>query len=84
MVIDPSDGSERHPGPAIAGILALWFTAVLGLGLTVIFESGPSRPPLPVLAAVVIPLKLFALGHRAAPVVPAFVLDIDLRLLTAM
>jgi hypothetical protein len=82
--IEPSASGERYTVPAVAVILALWFAAVLGLGLGGIFESAPSQPPLPVLAAVVVPPALFALAYRASPGVRAFALGIDLRMLTAI
>jgi hypothetical protein len=82
--IDRSARGERNAMPAVAGVLALWFVATLGLGLLGIFESGPARPPLAVLAAIIVPPVLFAVAYRTSPGVRAFALGIDLRVLTAI
>lgn len=83
-VIDRPAPGERNATLAVAVVLALWFAAALGLGLIGIFESGPSRPPLPLLAAVVGPPAVFAIAYRTSPGVRAFALGIDLRVLTAI
>jgi hypothetical protein len=67
-----------------AAVLAIWFVAVLALGAGGIFDAGPERPPLPVLAAIVAPPALFALAYRSSTRVRNFALGLDLRLLTAM
>ncbi len=82
--VDRVDPGERNAAPAVAGLLALWFAVVLGLGLGGAFEARPSQPPLGVLAAILVPPALFALAYRAIPGVRAFALGIDLRMLTAI
>jgi hypothetical protein len=68
----------------LAIVLVAWLLVVLGAGAAGVFESGPSRPPLAILVAVAGPPLLFALGYRASRALRAFVLGIDLRLLTAI
>jgi hypothetical protein len=67
----------------LTAIAATWFFVVLGAGSAGAFESGPSRPPLALLVAVVGPPLIFAAGYRAVPRFRDFVLAMDLRLLTA-
>lgn len=82
--IDRSVRDNRVASFAVAIVLALWFVATLGLGLLGTFEAGPSRPPLPVLAAVIGPPALFAVAYRTSPGLRTFALGIDLRILTAI
>jgi len=78
-----------HPAPpdrriVVAAILALWFAlaaAAVALGW---LHNPPGRPPLPVLVAVAIPVGLFLSAFAAVPSVRAFVLGVDIRLLTAL
>lgn len=65
-------------------VLAAWFLIVLAAGAAGVFESAPSRPPLPVLVAVAGPPLLFTFVYRASRRFREFVLGIDLRLLTAI
>ena len=67
----------------VAIVLAVWFVIILAAGRAGVFESG-SQPPLPLLAAVVGPLLLFAIVYRASDRVRRFLLSLDLRLLTAL
>lgn len=67
----------------VAIVLAGWFLIVLVAGRAGAFESG-SQPPLPLLAAVVGPLLVFAILYRASERVRRFLLGFDLRLLTAL
>jgi len=75
---------RRKVSSILTAILAMWFLLVLAAGYAGAFESGPSRPPLAVLLAVVGPLLIFAAAYRASRRVHDFVLAIDLRLLTAV
>ena len=65
-------------------VLAAWFATIVVAGRTGAFDAGPSRPPLPILVAIVLPPVLFALLYRVSARVRDFALSIDLRLLTAM
>jgi len=69
---------------AIAVVLTVWFLAVLAAGSAGIFDAGPSRPPLPILIALVAPPLLFAIAYRASPRFRRLALGIDLRWLTAI
>jgi len=68
----------------VTSVLVAWFLIVLGAGTAGVFDSGPGRPPLPLLLAVAGPPLLFALAYRASRAVRNFALRIDLRLLTAV
>lgn len=57
---------------------------ILVAGSRDVFVAGPSRPPLPLLVAVVGPPALFALGYRLSRRFRDYVLGIDLRVLTAV
>jgi len=75
---------RRNVSSILTAILAVWFLLVLAAGYAGAFESGPSRPPLAVLLAVVGPLLIFAAAYRASRRVRDLVLATDLRLLTAI
>src|SRR5262245_59003763 len=79
-----SSPHDRDLSPALAVIIAAWFLVVLGVGAAGVFEAPPTRPPLPLLAAVAAPLLLFAVAYRASSAFRGFVLGMDLRLLTAI
>ena len=68
----------------VVAVLAAWFLIVLAAGRVGVFESGPSHPPRAVLAAIGVPLLLFAAAYRGSSQFRRFVLAIDLRLLTAV
>lgn len=76
--------SEGYLSAVLAIILAGWFLGVLTAGAAGVFESAPSRPPLPLLVAVAAPPLLLAFAYRASRVFRGYVLGIDLRLLTAL
>jgi len=68
----------------LAGALGVWFLVVLVAGSRGAFVTAPSQPPLPVLAAILTPLALFAVAYRWSARVRAFLLALDLRTLTAV
>jgi len=74
----------RHISIPVAVLVTVWFLLSIGVGAAGVFESGPTRPPLPLLVAVAGPLALFAAAYGASPTLRAVVFGIDLRLLTAM
>jgi hypothetical protein len=78
----PSPG-DRGLVSILTIVLLAWFLLVLAAGTGGLFESGPTRPPLAVLVAVVAPLLVFGAAYRASCRFRDFVLVIDLRLLTA-
>jgi hypothetical protein len=79
--------SGKGADPALAvlavSIVAAWLLAVVLGGVAGMFESGPSDPPVPILAALAVPLGIFGLAHALSPRFRAFVLSRDLRMLTA-
>jgi hypothetical protein len=81
--IDPPD---EHTGMAtlLALISAVWLMAIIVAGSAGLLESGAGRPPLALLAAIVVPPALFLLAYRVSAAFRRLVLDLDLRLLTAV
>ncbi len=45
---------------------AAWLLVVVVAGTAGVFEPGPGRPPLALLAAIVVPPALFLLAYRAS------------------
>jgi hypothetical protein len=68
----------------LALIGAAWLLVIVLAGMAGVFEAGPSRPPLPLFAALVAPPVVFLLAYRISPALRDFVLGLDLRLLTAV
>jgi hypothetical protein len=79
-------GSHDHPGLAVLSTLLIgsWLLAAVITGAAGLFEAGPSRPPLPLLVAVLGPPAAFSLAYATAPQFKDFVLRFDLRMLTAV
>jgi hypothetical protein len=80
---EPGKGADPALAVLIVLIVAAWLLAVVLGGVAGVFESGPSRPPLPILAAVAVPLGVFGLAYVLSPQFRDFVLSLDLRMLTA-
>ena len=55
-------------------IVAAWLLAVVLGGVAGMFESGPSQPPWPILAALTAPLGIFGLAYALSPRFRDFVL----------
>ncbi len=70
--------------PLIWLALALWALAVWSAGAAGVFAPAPAGPPLALLAALILPVVLFAAGWWASAAVRAWALGLDLRLLTAL
>jgi hypothetical protein len=81
-----SDTTSRSTGfnALLIAVLAAWLAIVVVAGRAEVFEAGPGKAPLPILAAVVLPPALFALLYKISARVRSFALGVDLRLLTAM
>lgn len=80
-----------HPSPATTGatatvvlVLAAWFLAIAWLGTAGAFAGPPGSPPLPILAAVLLPLAVFFTLFRWSRAFRDFVLSIDLRLVAGV
>lgn len=69
---------------ALTVIVAVWFLLSVAAGHAGMFISPPSRPPLPLLVAVVGPPLVFLLVYRAWPRFREYALGIDPRWLTAV
>ena len=78
---------STHENPiSFAGwtILALWFAAALTALATGTFEQDPTEAPLPIMAAVALPVLVFALAYWGSARFREFALGLDLRFLTAL
>jgi hypothetical protein len=69
-------------GKLTAGLIAAWFTFALSASALHLFQTDPSRPPLPLLLAVVIPIGLFFLWYRSSTSFRDFVLSLSPQTLT--
>jgi hypothetical protein len=69
-------------GKLTTGLIAAWFTFSLSASALHLFRTDPSRPPLPLLLAVVIPIFLFFLWYRSSRSFREFVLSLSPRTLT--
>ena len=77
-------GTRRSIGKLYgAMVLVLWFVLVLISAKVGAFAADPQQPPLTLLLAVVAPPSIFAVSYLVSPGLRAFVLDLDLVLLTA-
>jgi hypothetical protein len=81
----PESGKGADPALVILVVLtvAAWLLAVVLGGVAGTFESGPSQPPWPILAALAAPLGIFGLAYALSQRFRDFVLSLDLRMLTA-
>lgn len=68
----------------VATVLIVWFVLAFVLNVAGIFRPDPMRPPLVFLLAVVGPPLLFAGAYWMSANVREFVLNLDLRLMTAI
>jgi hypothetical protein len=68
----------------LAMIGAIWLLVIVAAGAAGVFEAGRGRPPLALLAALVVPPALFMLAYRVSTGFRRLVLGLDLRLLTAV
>ncbi len=79
---------ELAPGRAgvlpVAAGLAVWAGLVAWLALTGRLAAAPGEPPLALFAAVAVPVAAFLALYRAVPGLRAWVLGLDLRLLTML
>ncbi|WP_426664378.1 hypothetical protein [Rhodanobacter aciditrophus] len=70
--------------PGIILILSAWFALVMSLGAAGAFVGRPGQPPVAIAIGVGAPLLLFFAALRISPSFRAFVLSLDLRLITGM
>ncbi|MGP0074601.1 MAG: hypothetical protein ACLPWF_22015 [Bryobacteraceae bacterium] len=71
-------------GKIIARLIAAWFIAILAASAFHVFKTDPSRPPIALGLAVLIPIVAFALWFRAFAPFRQFTLALDPRTLTFM
>ena len=65
-----------------AGLIGAWFILSLAASALHVFETDPSRPPLPLGLAALAPIVLFLLWFAASDSFRQFVLALDPRTLT--
>jgi hypothetical protein len=63
-------------------ILTLWFALIFAGNVVGLFQAGPGEPPLNLFLAILVPPGLFAVAYRSLSGFRAFVLSLDLRLIT--
>jgi len=78
----PTGTSGIRPG--IVLILSTWLVLVVSLGASGAFVGRPGQPPVAIAIGVGVPLLLFFAWLRFSPSFRAFVLSLDLRLITGM
>lgn len=78
----PTGTSGIRSGIILA--LAAWFLLVMSLGACGVFVGRPGQPPVAIAIGVGAPLLLFFAWLRCSPSFRAFVLSLDLRLITGM
>ncbi|WP_225578519.1 hypothetical protein [Rhodanobacter sp. 7MK24] len=64
--------------------MAAWFVLVVSLGISGAFVGRPGQPPVAIAIGVGAPLLMFFAWLRFSPSFRAFILSLDLRLITAM
>ena len=80
-----SQSSTSHGiGLTVAVVLAAWLVLVSALGAVGAFAAPPGTPPLPIFVGVVAPIVAFFLFFWFSSAFRDFVLNIDLRLATAI
>jgi hypothetical protein len=80
--IDSTQGSSGWVMP-LTLLSATWLLAIVVAGTMGVFDAGPGRPPLALLAVIVVPPALFLVAYRISAEFRRLVLSLDLRLLTA-
>jgi hypothetical protein len=79
-----SGGNPPGAGRIVAAVLATWFGLVVLLGIQGAFFRGGDSPPLPVFFGFATPLTVFFAAYFRSSAFRAFVLGIDIRLITAV
>ena len=81
-----SQPAGKHSGVRllVAIALAVWFVLIFLLGAKGAFIRPPDVPPFPILIGVTLPLIVFAAAYLGSGKFREFILDADLRLLTAI
>jgi hypothetical protein len=72
----------KNYGKIVASLIAVWFLVVLAASALGVFKGNPSRPPIALGLAVLIPVAAFALWFRASAPFRRFTLALDPRTLT--
>lgn len=83
-VARPEPPLTQGANKLVAGALAAWFALVVLLGAHGAFVPAPGTPPLPIFIGFAVPIAVFFGVYRLSPVFRAFVLGLDLRLVTAI
>jgi hypothetical protein len=67
-----------------AGLITAWFTFSISASALHLFQTDPSRPPLPLLLAVLIPIVLFSLWYLGSKPFREFILSLNPQTLTTV
>jgi hypothetical protein len=80
----PSTAKDRRTTRVVLLVLALWLALVLFLGAAGAFVRAPGEVPVPIALGVTAPLIVFAVAFGLSRAFRAFVLTVDLPLVTAI
>jgi hypothetical protein len=72
----------KNYGRLVAGLIAVWFLAILTASAFHVFNTDYTRRPIAMGLAVLMPIAVFALWYRVSVPFRRFVLSLDLRALT--
>jgi len=78
------DNGHSNVGSVVIAALALWLGVVTFLGYQGAFVASPGSPPLPIFFGLAIPLAVFFAAYFGWSEFRAFILGVDLRVVTAM
>jgi hypothetical protein len=78
------DNGHSNVGSVVIAALALWLGLVTFLGYQGAFVASPGSPPLPIFFGLAIPLAVFFAAYFGWSEFRAFILGVDLRVVTAM
>jgi hypothetical protein len=83
-VVTSRASAARRPGAGALTVLGAWFALALLANVAGLFRTGPTDPPLALLASIVGPPAAFLAAYALSTAFRAYVLALDLRLLTAL
>ncbi len=75
----PDSDRRSYLRENLIAAVPLWLVIVLAAGYLGLFQAWPEGPPLAALAAIAVPVLLFAAGCRISPEFRRLVLSLDIR-----
>ena len=76
--------TKTNYGKFLAWLIAAWFTFSFVASAFHVFQTAPSRPPLPLLIGVLVPVALFSAWYLSSRPFRDFILSLDPRTLTVV